>query len=302
MSSNKHARFYLHEALCQRARSGKHNFISKIADVLQSADFEVSYDIPENAMPRREEYSLFFMREPFARNSVTLRKAYYHPFWHIERTNERWHWDVAKTHFDLAKIDEETARKFFHRWRRRLYGPLLNKIEKGGFVYLPLQGKLLEHRSFQSCSPIEMIEQTLAQNAEKDVIATLHPKEDYTPEERNKLDALMQKHAHFKVMLGGMEQLLPRCDYIVTMNSSVAMAGFFLKKPAVLFGQIDFHHIAASVDKLGVAEAFQHVQEVRPPCPQYLWWFLYQMSINAGRVDVEDQIRSRLGSFGWPVA
>ncbi|MBO9395323.1 hypothetical protein J7400_01430 [Shimia sp. R9_2] len=302
MSKNHQARFYLHETLRQRAVRGEHSFINKISEVLQSAGFRVSFDVPENALPRKEEYSLFFMREPFARNSVSFRRAYYYPFWHIERTNERWYWDVANTHFDPAKIDEAEARKFFHTWRKRLYGPLLGKVEKGGFIYVPLQGRLLEQRSFQTCSPVQMIEHVVEQNSGTKVVATLHPGEEYSLDERTRLDQLVEKHAQLSVQLGGMESLLPCCDCVVTMNSSVAFAGYLFKKPAVLFGRIDFHHIAANVETLGVQGAFEKVRDMRPPYPQYLWWFLQHMSINAGRSDAQDHIRARLAEFGWPVS
>jgi hypothetical protein len=86
------------------------------------------------------------------------------------------------------------------------------------------------------------------------------------------------------------------------MNSSVAFAGYFLKKPSVLFAGIDFHHIAANVGVLGVDGAFEAVRGMKPPYPQYLWWFLQQMSVNAGRPDAEDKIRARLAGLGWPVA
>ncbi len=45
----------------------------------------------------------------------------------------------------------------------------------------------------------------------------------------------------------------------MTQNSAVAMTGYFFHKPSVLFGRIDFHHIAANVHELGVDEAFRQV-------------------------------------------
>jgi hypothetical protein len=301
MSSTLQARFFLHEALRQRAERGEHNFINQIANVLESAGFGISFDLPENALPGGDDYSLFFMREPFVRNSVSFRRAYYYPFWHIERTNERWYWDVAKARFDPNEIDETKARKFFHTWRKRLYGPLLGQVENGGFIYVPLQGRLLEQRSFQTCSPLQMVEHVIDQNPGAKIVVTLHPKEEYSEKERRQLDLLMRKHSQLSVQLGGMETLLPRCSYVVTMNSSVAFAGYLLKKPAVLFGKIDFHHIAANVEALGVSGAFDLVRSMQPPYPQYVWWFLQHMSINAGRADAEAKIRARLSEFGWPV-
>ncbi len=302
MSRETQARFYIPWPHRQRAEAGEHNFINKVADVVRSAGMQVSYVDPEGADPRLGGFSVFYMRDPFVRNSVTLRKAYYYPFWHIEHTNERWHWEVAETAFDPSKIDEAEARKFFQAWRRRLYEPLLKQVEKGDFVYVPLQGKLLEKRYFQHCSPIEMVEHVLAQEPDREIVVTLHPGETYSDEERETLNEMVAKYARLSLRVGGMEELLPKCAYVVAMNSSVAFAGYFLKKPCVLFAGIDFHHIAANVDQLGIKGAFQAVQGMKPPYPQYLWWFLQQMSINAGRPEAEDKIRARLAGLGWPVA
>lgn len=301
MSSDTEACFYLPMPDRQRAEDGDHNFINKVAEVLQSAGMSVRYEDPEQADPRKAGYSLFFMREPFVRRSVALRRAYYYPFWHIERTNERWHWDVANTPFDVNKIDEDEARKFFQTWRRRLYSEPIKQVRKGNFVYVPLQGRLLEQRSFQVCSPVEMLGHVLAQEPERAVVATLHPGETYSETERTVLARMSEEYPQLTVRVGDMDKLLPRCAYVVSMNSSVAFAGFFFKKPCVLFGQIDFHHIAANVAELGIERAFAEVRDMKPNYPAYLWWFLQQMSINAGRPEAKDHIRARLAALGWPV-
>lgn len=301
MNSEKVARFFLPWSVRQRAVSGEHNFINKLAVVLGNGGFEVRYEDPDDADPRLGGYSIFYMKNPFARNSISVRRAYYYPFWHIECTNERWHWDVAETPFDAQSIDPKVARQFFRGWRERLYEAALRNKGNDGFVYVPLQGRLLDHRSFQHSSPMQMLGHTLAHNPGKQVVATLHPGEIYTDAELATLDAFAIQHPRLKVQMGGMEELLPRCDYVVSMNSSVAFAGFFFRKPCVLFADIDFHHIAANVGTLGVSEAFEQVREMRPDYAAYVWWFLQHMSINAGRPEANEKIRTRLMELGWPL-
>lgn len=301
MSSSNKVRFYLPEGLRQSAEAGEHNFLNKVAGVLRSADFEVVFEPPHLADPRRSGYSLFHMERPFTRNSVTIRRNYYYPFWQIERTHERWHWDVAKARFDPEGIDPDEALRFYRFWQKRLYDEPLHNLGHDGFVYVPLQGKILEKRSFQYCSPVEMIGHTLAQEPNRKVIAALHPKESYSEEEFAVLERLEAEYSQLELQMGGMEALLPRCDYVVSQNSSVAFAGFFFGKPCVLFGLIDFHHIAANVELLGVSEAFKTVRTSAPDYAPYVWWFLQKMSINAGRPEAEDRIRARFQTLGWPV-
>jgi hypothetical protein len=101
--------------------------------------------------------------------------------------------------------------------------------------------------------------------------------------------------------MGGVESLLPGCDYVVTQNSAVGFAGFFFGKPLVLFGQIDFHHIALKPAELGVREAIAAAPGWAADYDSYLWWFLQDRAINAGRPEAEEKTSARLRSFGWPV-
>ena len=92
------------------------------------------------------------------------------------------------------------------------------------------------------------------------------------------------------------------CQLVVTQNSSVALAGFFFRKPAVLFAQIDFHHIAGNVPRDGEDRAFATWRN-DAEYEAYIWWFLQHMSINAGRPpeEVTEKIASVLWNHGWPV-
>ncbi|SEO10660.1 hypothetical protein SAMN04490248_101370 [Salinihabitans flavidus] len=242
------------------------------------------------------------MREPFPDRAVTIRRAYYYPFWQIERTAQRWNWDVARSAFDPNEVPRDDAQRFYRFWQNRLFGAAPKATSREGFIYVPLQGRLADHRSFQSCSPFEMLEQVLERAGVRRVVATLHPNESYSKDDLDRLDSMARRHGSLSVSTAGMQDLLQRCDFVVTQNSSAAFAGYFFGKPSVLYARIDFHHIAASVEKLGTSGAFDAVEQMRPDYAAYLWWFLQHMSINAGRPDAEDRIAVRLGGFGWPVS
>lgn len=301
MSGERQIRFYLPDGLRQSAAAGEHNFLNRIGAVLADAGFRAAYLDPSRADPRVPGFSLFHMQEPFARNSVTIRRAYYYPFWQIERTNERWNWDVARARFDAEAVDREAADKFYRFWQKRLYGEAAKRMGQDGFVYVPLQGRLTQQRSFQTCSPTEMIHHVLNHAPGQRVIAALHPREHYDEADYAALERLDADHDRLELRMGEMEALLPRCAYVVTENSSVAFAGFLLGKPCVTFARIDFHHIAADVARLGIGGAFEAVRGPVPDFAGYVWWFLQKMSINAGRPDAEEKIRARFAALGWPV-
>ena len=305
MTGASHLTFYLHDQLRKRAEAGNHNFISLICDVVEQAGWTVDFsDSSKSSRLKsavRPGHALFLMHEPFHSRSLTMRRVYEYPFWAIESSAKRWLWPVAQTAFEGAAAPAHEVDGFFRFWRKRMFGDAAENTGKDGFVYVPLQGLLLEHRSFQCAAPLEMLKQVLMHDRERRVIATLHPKETYSAAERNALDLLVQQTPRLDIRVGGMAQLLARCDYVVTQNSSAAFFGYFFQKPAVLFGQIDFHHIASNVLPPGAEAALAQAPCHEPDFAGYLHWFWQEQSINAGRETAPDRIRQRLINAGWPL-
>jgi hypothetical protein len=242
-------------------------------------------------------YSLFHMQSPTHARALNLRRAYLYPFWRIEPTAERWEFRVAKMKFPPHKQEPNMAKKFANGLRKRHFDGL--ETARDGYIYMPLQGRLGAHRSFQSCSPFEMIEQTLASDANRTVCARLHPNESYSAADREKLQKLQDLHPRFCLTDAPSDALLAHCDYVVCQNSAVALMGYILHKPAVLFAQIDFHHIAGNVGAMGVEAAFDFAQEAERPYDQYLLWFLRKMAINAGNENAENRILEAMQKGGW---
>jgi hypothetical protein len=289
---------YLHEPLRSRAEAGEINFFNKMAAALPGWTLRYHEDTEAQrlAAPLRG-YGLFHMQEPPVSTILCLRRAYHYPFWRIEATNERWHFDVAKAAFDPADVPMDQAERFFTRWRPKIFrdGP----TSRDGFVFMPLQGRLQLHRSFQSQSPIDMIRTVLALWPDRPIKATLHPKEEYSDEDHRILARIEAESPAFQLIQGDAKDLLATCDLVVTQNSSVALTGYFAQKPAILFAGADFHHIAASVWRDGPAAVRQVPTD--PDFIAYLWWFFQRQSINAGAADAEERIRERLARHGFPV-
>ncbi|WP_335750773.1 hypothetical protein [Sulfitobacter sp.] len=293
--------FYMEPELCQSAQAGKHNFIGKLANVVSRAGLEVQY-VPFGSEGQRggTEWSLNHIKSPLNERGLCFRRVYHYPFWQIEQSAERWSWDVAQTAFEPDSSDAAKAERFYKFWQSRLFGGAPKNTKKDGFVYVPLQGKLLDHRPFQICSPIEMVKHCLAQT-ECPVIATLHPSESYSASETQALEALEKSHARLTVQIGSMSDLILGCDYIVTQNSSVAFNGYLFGKPALLFRKTDFHHIAVQANLDDLAASFAEVKHTEPDYVAYLHWYWQKNSINAGRPEAEERIAARLRRFGWPV-
>ncbi|MCE5974089.1 hypothetical protein LZA78_11395 [Sinirhodobacter sp. WL0062] len=293
---------YLDAPTLDRVRAGQHNFFGRLIGAVEGAGWQVNLresSLAERlAAPGREGYALYHMEEPTYDRALTCRRAYVGAFWRIERVATRWDWPVAKAQFQPETVDATEATRFTDDWRKRLYSSGKPSSDEG-FCFLPLQGRLLETRSFQAMSPVKMLEETLART-DLPVMATLHPRESYTAEEIAALDTLVARHPRLSVQKGGSDAALRGCRFVVTQNSSLAFEGYFHHKPAVLFARIDFHHIAGSVPRDGIDVAFASLK-TRPEFDSYLFWFLQKRALNAGRPEFEAALLDHLRKRGWPI-
>ncbi|MEL6841232.1 MAG: hypothetical protein AAFP85_18250 [Pseudomonadota bacterium] len=297
--------FYLHPKLRKQAERGNHNFLGHVAAVLESSGLTVAYDGDDRlarlrAMARPGR-GLFLMDEPVGQRDLVFRKTYIYPFWHIEKSAKRWEWPVAQEEFAPAAQDQHKARNFYRFWQDRLFDGATQTARREGFVYVPLQGRLVTHRSFQFCSPVDMLDAVLTHDPNRDVIATLHPAETYSVQEQKALEGLLARHGGLSIGTETSDVYLQTCDYVVTQNSSVGFMGYFFGKPLILFGKADFHHIALNVERIGVDAAFTQVSKHAPDYAGYLHWFLQRRAINAGRPEARVSIRTVLRTHGWPV-
>lgn len=298
--------FYLDSGLLDSAREGRHNFIALVAKTVRDAGLRVFYtentDAARRASTDRPGFALYHMDAPNHPRALTMRRSYFYPFWQIEASARRWEWDVALAPFHPDTVDRDAARHFVASWRKRLFPQARQEAVANGPIYIPLQGLIRNHRSFQSCSPVEMISRTATLFPHNDVIATLHPKERYDDRDRAALAEIETRHGNVSIGTQDMVTCLNACQLVVTQNSSVALAGYFFRKPTVLFAQIDFHHIAGNVPRDGVEAAFANWRETSE-FETYLWWFLQRMSINAGRPaeEVTTGISHTLRRHGWPI-
>lgn len=298
-------RIYLEPATLRMAKDGAFGFVSKVHAAFESRGFAVELvedsDAARLGSALKDGYALFLMKDPFHARSLSMRRAYYYPYWRIEATAKRWMFKVAERSFIPAETDPDLARDWFNRWRRFLFKKAALNTRKDGLIYVPLQGRLLEHRSFQTISPVQMIEEVRARAGDRRILLGLHPGESYSDAERAALERLEGADPRIAVQLGEMEKALRVCDFVVTENSAVALSGLFFRKPAILFGKSDFHHVMAQVSKLGVDEAWRAVEQANPPVARYLYWFIHQNSIKADTDDAPARIIEACRSHGWLV-
>ncbi|SMX37543.1 hypothetical protein [Octadecabacter ascidiaceicola] len=293
--------FYLTSRSLAKAQAGTHEMFNAVRTLGEHRNFEVkaariSSQARDRVTPAAR--TLTHMANPVGHNGLVFRRLYAGRFWQFDYMSARWNWAIARAKFDPNIIDKTKSLEFFDQWRDHLYPNAVQNTADVGFIYMPLQGRLLLHRSFQVMSPIMMIQHTL-QNTTKPIVATLHPNETYSDAEMAALHTLQDQHARFAIEQLPMEQALATCSYVVTQNSSAAFHAMFWGKLSVLFAGIDFHHICINVASLGAQRAFELVQTARPQFAAFLYWY---WKLNA--VDLDDQhltsvLAQKLTSLGW---
>lgn len=291
---------YLHPPILQMARAGKLGFLNRMRRLIEARGWQMeirpSGPDARRTAPGLPGFALYHMEKPSHDRAMTFRRAYHYPFWRLERVAERWRWPVALARFDPASADAGAAADFAASLRDRvLPGP---PPIRGKHVLIPLQGRIRQRRSFQSMSPLQMVEAVAATG--RPAIATPHPKEPLKADDRAALQALEARFPNLTIG-GDTARLLRDCAFVATQNSAVAFDGYVLGKPAVLFGQSDFHHIALNVADLGATEALARAPDHRPDFAGYLHWFLRRSSLDMMAPDADDRLLSAMRKGGWPV-
>lgn len=302
MSGAQILNFHLDSHLRGKHAAGEGGMLNQVTTAVEAAGWQVNLVALEDSMgrPKGPGYHLVLNLPVTGPNCLSLRKTYRDPFWKIEETNDRWDYEIARMRFDPTTITSG-FNGFMGHWRPRFLGDAPAAEGPGPFIFMPLQGKLTEHRHFQAMSPVEMIRTTLKMDPERKVIATLHPRETYSVAELDALNRIATTERRFVLAKGDSLSFVKACDYIVTQNSSVAVTGYFAGKQAVLFARIDFHHIAGSVPHHGVEAAFARMKQPPPDFARYLYWLLEVNAIRTWDKAAHDRIRARFRHFGWPI-
>ena len=302
MPRSRTLRLYLDAHVRARLEAGRHNFFAHVVGAFEDIGWRVRIR-PDTRAERarsyaRPGYALFHMERPTTRRSLTTRLAYTAPFWRIEAQAERWKFEVSTKRFDADQIDPDQAADFRRRTIKRLYPWVKTETNKADYIYVPLQANLLRQRGFQAASPIDMLRDAVRRFPDRPIVVSLHPKVRYAEVERAEVADVLTGHSDAHLSKLSAEALLPGARLVVTQNSSVAFLGYFLDVPAVLYGGIDFHHIAGNVAAVGVDQAFEEALQPEIPYAQYLYWFLKENGLNAGAPDIRAAILERVRAHG----
>lgn len=297
----KKLQIYVPELMLETVEKNENSFLMKVHKAFEQIGFEVSFvkatSVSLALSYRDDTYCLFFRNRPQHKNALELRPSAFGAFWMIDKTADPAEKLVYKRKFNPAKIDPQRASDFFQRMTSRFKKA---DSDQGGFVLIAMQGKIDRQRFWQSMTPLDMVRETISQETDRKIYIKLHPKEVYSNSELSDLKALTDGD-RIQLVEGDLDKYLASCDYTVSMSSSVSMKGLLYRKPGILFGDAEFHHVFQSVRTKEVGACFKDVLADELEVEKYVFWFLKHQHLWNYSPNAHEDILKRCSLMGWEI-
>lgn len=208
--------------------------------------------------------------------------AYMQPFWHLDPLGVQGESGIGGLAYEAAQVDYAKAGPFFEDLRARIVLARQSRRDQmarvtefaPGAIAVFLQGARPVAQGLTYCSALEMLQAVCAGAGGRQVLVKPHPLDAEADAEV--IDAALAEGLPITPTLANVHDMMAGAVCTVSFNSAVALEGFLHRKPAVLFGQSDFHQFAETVRKpADFAAALGRVQARAPGgYAQFLFWYL----------------------------
>ncbi|MEM8730641.1 MAG: hypothetical protein AAGF79_12050 [Pseudomonadota bacterium] len=206
--------------------------------------------------------------------------AYIYPFWNVDPWGIRAFSSIAQTPFRPDEIDAAAARPFFRRLRARLVDARVSRYPQAedvadlpeGAVSIFLQSEA--HRDVEEACHLtrEQMVQTVLDAWDGPVIVKPHPR-DTDPATIDWLAALSSRVAKLTITDGNIHDILRASARVVTINSAVGIEAYLHRRPVILCGQSDFHHIAETAGSPEALAALLASPARRRAYDKFIYWY-----------------------------
>ncbi|WP_204114924.1 hypothetical protein [Shimia biformata] len=237
---------------------------------------------------------------------LTAGVAYIYPFWNLDPKGIRAFSSIADKRFRPGTIDADKAKRFYKRLRQRWVDRRESRYEQSelrteipeGCVAVFFQSEANRDVA-ETCylDRWQMLDTVLA-TVDGPVVVKPHPR-DLDEDMIDRLLALHAAHPNLVISQANIHDILAVAKRVVTINSAVGIEAFLHRKPVILCGQSDFHHIAdvaRTPDELATLLTSEPRGRVYA---KFLYWYFAQNCINAGRDDMAREVARRIQATGY---
>ncbi len=232
--------------------------------------------------------------------------AYVYPFWNLDPTGIRAFSSIGKRPFRPDQIDVDLARPFFRRLKARLVGKRQSRYAQPqpvtpvpkGAVAVFLQDEA--HRDVRETCHLDqrsMLE-TVLQATNGPVVVKPHPQDGGT-RTATWLKSCAAQYPNLSVINANIHDILSTCSRVVTINSAVGIEAYLHRKPLILCGQSDFHHIAETVQTPAALAAALNAPIKARPYDKFIYWYFAQQCLSVSDTDLMAAFSARLAAQGY---
>ena len=228
--------------------------------------------------------------------------AYIYPFWNFDHQGIRAFSSMAGMTFPQDDIDPAVARPFFRRLRGRIVGRRTSRYPQPedrvaqdpvrAAVFLQSEG----HRVVGETCYLDRLTMLrgVCEAVDGPVVVKPHPR-DTDPGTPAMLAELCAAYPHLRVSTANIHDLIAAADRVVTINSAVGIEAYLHRKPVILCGQSDFHHVADVARSVGDLHAVLGRAPRKRAYDKFIWWYFGDRCLDASAPDVGAQALARCG-------
>lgn len=243
-----------------------------------------------------------------ADNVLNCAVAYFWEFWHLDPKGTKAFSGIGDLAYDAADMPYARAQHFFAGQKARLVDKRRSKYgQKAAHTPLPegalavfLQGDFPRRQGATRFDDLAMLDVVRAHAGDRAILVKPHPlvTDPFTLAEIGAL-----RDDRLTVTDANVHDILASCAVTVSINSTVALEGYLHRKPAILFGRSDFHHIAGRVQvPADFPDAMTVALARKRGYAQYLAWYFLRHCLRLGSPGLEPAIWARFAAAGFPKA
>ena len=234
--------------------------------------------------------------------------AYLWEFWQLDPRGTKAFSSIAERRFDTAGMKAERVARFretllarYVAHRRSKHGQITDHRElPEGASALFCQGHYPLKAGATDFTDVAVLRTMIAQTTDRPILVKLHPAATAVQEEEA-LRTLAGTDSRVLITDANIHDILASCAATVSINSTAALEGFIHRKPAILFGQSDFHHIAGRVHAPGdFGRVLDRQIGASPSYDAFLAWFFLRNCIPLNARTLEVRIWDAFPAAGFP--
>lgn len=233
--------------------------------------------------------------------------AYLPPYWHLDPAGVQAESSIGAMDYRAKQIPLDRAMAFFDKLRKKWVDARVSRrtqttarvpVPKGAIAVF-LQGDFPQQRALAHCTPDAMLRAVVAGAGGRTVLVKPHPLA--LDADLALIGELVQEGLPILPSLANVHDILSASAATVSYNSAVALEGFLHRKPAILFGKSDFHHICQTVtDPAGFGAALERVlARNQGGYAKYLLWYFHRNCLNVDGSGFADRALAIFATAGF---